>query len=95
MGLKKSLFHLSKYDCDDTVRHTLTPMRNKYIRKLPIVYTSHLDSVSYVDFSKLLVRSNHFEQLAVVCPNLQQLNLQENTKCLEVLQGLHTLVHTS
>ena len=94
IGLKRTLFHLSEYDSCGTVKHTLTQVRKKYFRRLPILYTSHLDSVYYIDFSKLLVRSNHLEQLAIMCPNLQRLNLQENTKCLEDLRGLRAIVHT-
>ena len=33
----------------------------------------------------------HLEQLAMTCPNFQQLNLQGNTSCLNTLQGLHVL----
>ena len=32
--------------------------------------------------------SGHLEQLAIVCPNLQQLDLRENVNCLSNLQGL-------
>ena len=36
--------------------------------------------------------SGHLEQLSVVCPNLERLNLRGNTKCLESLQGLRNIV---
>ena len=35
--------------------------------------------------------SGHLEQLAVVCPNLQQLNLLGNVNCLKSLQGLRAI----
>ena len=33
----------------------------------------------------------HLEQLAIACPNLQQLNLKENVNCLKSLQGLRAI----
>ena len=35
--------------------------------------------------------SEHLEQLAIACPNLQQLNLKENVNCLKSLQGLRAI----
>jgi len=35
--------------------------------------------------------SVHLEQLAVLCPNLQRLNLRGHTNCLRSLQGLRTI----
>ena len=37
--------------------------------------------------------SGHLAQLAMACPNLQQLNLWGNSQCLESLQGLHSIAH--
>ena len=37
------------------------------------------------------IYSNQLEQLAVACPNLQRLNLEQNKHCLKMLQGLHTV----
>ena len=91
VGLKEDIFHLCEYDHYGTVRHTLTPM---HMQNIPISYSSHLHSVAYVDVSKLHVCSNHLEQLAAVCPNLQRLNLQENINCLRDLQGLRAIVNT-
>ena len=49
-------------------------------------FTSPLDPVSYVpSLTGLSVTSSHLQRLAVVCPNLQQLNLQGNAKCLKIL----------
>ena len=36
--------------------------------------------------------SSHLEQLSITCPNLEQLNLERNVKCLEPLQGLRSIV---
>ena len=92
VGLKEDIFHLSEYDYCGTVRHTLIPMHVLDMQNIPI--SSHLHSVTYLDVSKLHVCSNHLEQLAIVCPNLQRLNLQENINCLKDLQGLHAIVNT-
>ena len=35
--------------------------------------------------------SGHLEQLAIACPNLQQLNIQSNLFCLKSLQGLRSI----
>jgi len=35
--------------------------------------------------------SGHLEQLALACPNLQQLSLMGNVECLKRLQGLHAI----
>ena len=35
--------------------------------------------------------SEHLEQLAVACPNLEQLNLMDNITCLKRLQGLRAI----
>ena len=37
------------------------------------------------------VYSGHLEQLAVACPNLQELSLMGNVECLKCLQGLRTI----
>ena len=52
----------------------------------------NLHSVTYVNFSYAEVYSNHLEQLAVACPNLQRLNLKDVDNCLESLQGLRAIV---
>ena len=37
------------------------------------------------------IHCGHLEQLALACPNLEELNLKSNTNCLRCLQGLHAL----
>ena len=95
VGIRKDIFCLSEYNCYGKVRCSLTPVHKLHNSSqiIPISY-SHIDSVSYVDFSYLNIDSNHLEQLAVVCPNLQRLNLQENVNCLKHLQGLRAIVNT-
>ena len=45
--------------------------------------------ITEFDFSSSnLFRSNNLEQLAVLCPNLQRLNLRGHSNCLRSLQGL-------
>ena len=38
------------------------------------------------------LQSGHLEQLAISCPNIQQLNLQYSHDCLRRLQGLQAIV---
>ena len=53
---------------------------------------SSLNMITEFDFSSSnLLQSNHLEQLAVVCPNLQRLNLQDHSNCLRSLQGLRAI----
>ena len=93
VGIQKDTFCLSEYNCYGKVRYILTPMHKLYNdQNIPFGY-SQIDSVSYVDFSNLNIDSNHLEQLAVVCPNLQRLNLQGNVNCLKHLQGLRAIVN--
>ena len=98
VGLKHDIFHFTEYNHYGTVRHALTPERSK---QLP-VEGKHIDhsisclhSVSYIDVSFLSVHSDHLKQFALVCPNLQFLNLGDyNGNCLKDLRGLHTIVCT-
>ena len=57
-------------------------------------YPSHLHSVSCADIFNSSVHPDHLKQLAVMCPNLEQLNLQGNVDCLKDLEGLCAIVHT-
>ena len=53
---------------------------------------NNLDSVIEFDFSSCKsLHSDQLEQLAVMCRNLQRLNLSHNTVCLRNLQRLRTL----
>ena len=55
--------------------------------------TNHLHAVSYADMSYSGIRVSNLEQLAVVCPNLQRLNLKGNGGCLAYLKGLNAIVY--
>ena len=96
MGLKNNIFFISEYDHCGMVRHTITPSFSfKYlsiINEKHFNSTCHSNSFSCIDLSCATVCSNHLEQLAVACPNLQRLNLQGNVNCLEDMQGLHAVV---
>ena len=96
VGIQQDIFCISEYNSFGTVMYILMPMRDKLYnsnRIIPISY-GQIDSVSCVDFSNVKVDSNHLEQLAAVCPNLQRLNLQRNANCLKHLQGLRAIVQT-
>ena len=61
-----------------------------------LFYYSSMDilhAVSYVDMSYSKVWCHNLEQLAIVCPNLQRLNLNGNGECLVRLRGLNSIVH--
>ena len=96
VGLKDNMFHFSKYiDDHGMVRHAVTLDHGdcgSLIEERHITCTPHLHTVSYVDISYENVNSNHLQQLAIACPNLQQLHLQGNVNCLKDLQGLQAIV---
>ena len=96
VGLKNNIFFISEYDHCGMVRHTVTPSFSfKYLSIISEKHfnsTSHSNSFSCIDLSRATVCSNHLEQLAVACPNLQRLNLKDNVDCLEDMQGLHAVV---
>ena len=96
VGLKDNIFHFSEYiDDRGMISHAVTLDHGdcgSLIEERHITCTPHLHTVSYVDISYENVSSNHLQQLAVACPNLQQLLLQGNADCLEDLQGLQAIV---
>jgi len=62
------------------------------LNSLPITRCDNLSCVTYFDFTNCyLLHSGHLEQLAIVCPNIQRLNLQNCSDCLESLQGLQAV----
>ena len=101
--------YLNEYDIGDAVRYTISPIgilsADKYGRVHRIFdsallcnaklfnRTNHLHAVSYADMSYSDIRVSNLEQLAVVCPNLQRLNLKGNIGCLAHLKGLIAIVH--
>ena len=93
MGVKDNIVYLNEYDHYGTVRYTVTRCCTASNLYVTVNYTSRFHGVSYFDISDANVCSFHLEQLAVVCPNLQRLNLKNNVNCLEDLQGLRTIGH--
>ena len=97
VGLKDNIFHFSKYiDYHGMVSHAVTrdhgDCRGSFIEERHITCIPDLHTISYVDISYENVNSNHLQQLAIACPNLQQLHLQGNVNCLKDLQGLQAIV---
>ena len=96
VGLKDNMFHFSEYiDDQGMVSHAVTLDHDdcgSLIEERHITCIPDLHTVSYVDISYENVSSNHLQQLAVACPNLQQLHLQGNVNCLKDLQGLQAIV---
>ena len=59
---------------------------------LPITRCGNLSCVTHFDFTSCCsLHSGHLEQLAIVCPNIQGLNLQNCGHCLKNLQGLQAV----
>ena len=97
VGLKHDIFHLREYDYHGTIRCAISPeleLCRSLIEEKHFSYPSQLHSVSYTDISNSGVHTHHLKQLAVACPNLEQLNLQGNVDCLKDLQGLRAIVRT-
>ena len=97
VGLKDNMFHFSDYiDDHGMASHAVTRDHGdccgSLIEERHITCIPHLRTVSYIDISYENVNSNHLQQLAVACPNLQQLHLQGNVNCLKDLQGLQAIV---
>ena len=96
LDLEDNIFFISEYDHNGVVRHTITPSFSlkcsSIVNEKHFNSTSHTQSFSCIDLSCAKVCSNHLEQLAVACPNLQRLNLKGNVNCLEDMQGLHAIV---
>ena len=99
VGLKFDIFHLREYDHYGTVRHAITPghdLHQLLTEEEHFNHDIHLHSVSYVDISNLSANFHHLEQLALVCPNIQRLNLQGNIDCFRMgnFQGLRAIVNS-
>ena len=94
LGLNYDIFYLSDYDHCDKVRLSVSPKYNDlYAAKVEHLHCiSNFDSVSNVDFFRVNVYPGHLEQLAIACPNLEQLDLMDAGKCLRSLQGLRAIV---
>ncbi|XP_065886988.1 uncharacterized protein [Dysidea avara] len=67
----------------------------KVIGAYPSVHrVTSLHSVTHFDITRYsALLSNHLEQLAIACPNLQQLKLRNCYECLKSLQGLNAIAN--
>ena len=101
-SVKASKYGILGLDCD-TLNLTEGSYRGKKVQKALLIKTDvectdtsivNLTSVTYFDASNSNCSGlypGHLEQLSIVCPNLQRLNLSNNLNCLNNLQGLHSL----
>ena len=98
LGLSADIFTLTNCICDGK---TLYKMESES-HGVNIVFDNNsnivlnpMDSLNCVtEFNFIyteLVHSGHLEQLAVACPNLQRLNVENNCNCLSSLQGLRVV----
>ena len=95
LGLERDLLLLTNCtDSDNVLLH-----RAKMVMSSNINEGEHLKNdmtsltfVTHFDASLCtLLHSGHLEQLAMMCPNLHQLNLKGNIHCLKSLQGLRVI----
>ena len=92
LGLDQDRFYLSDYDHYGKVKLSVNPYL--YAVKDEHLHCINFDSISNVNFVGVNIYSGHLEQLAIACPNLEQLNLGKAQNCLQSLQGLHAIVDT-
>ena len=87
----------------DTLHLTESTHRGNIVHKALLIngINAHIDvsvasltTVTYFDASHCSVLyPGHLEQLSIACPNLQKLDLYDNSNCLRNLQGLHSLAN--
>ena len=98
LGLQYDKFHFTEYDHYGEVRHSITASSDGLRDGLHVVkeqlcnQISNLYSVSNVDFTIMDIYPGHLEQLAIACPNLERINIQNVSRCLQNLKGLHAIV---
>jgi len=86
LGLDKMYLNIT--DCTHGGKVMLTSIDSDIYNKAQL-----RDNINNLEFVVELVvecglHSEHLEQLAISCPNLQRLNLKQNTQCLTTLNGL-------
>jgi len=94
LGLKKDVLLLTDYTNHRKTVYKAKPQTiNKIVKKNQLnLSISDLNFVTDFDASYCeSVKSEHLEQLAVVCPNLCRLNLRSNGDCLKSLQGIRII----
>ena len=81
----------------DTTHHNKTIYKVSLRQIHPIIHTSHtftnLDLLTEFNASSCEIYSDQLEQLAITCPNLHRLNLEDSAR-LKSLQGLHAIAST-
>ena len=96
LGLKKDLLLLTD-SCDgDKTAHKAVTMSTRTLGDIEfdLSHCKLIDLKFLTCFEATICRefhSGHLEQLAVACPNLQQLKLLRNYNCLKRLQGLRSI----
>ena len=89
-------FSKSDYFLLTKCTHHKKDVQKAILKQIPLVVqvngiTCSFKVLTEFSASSCDVHSNHLEQLAVACPNLQGLNLEQNKRCLERLKGLCTI----
>ena len=93
LGLKDDLAVLTDSKC---TRGTMYGVRTKaYFSEPKLMHIAkpfNLNCATHFDLSFCnSLHSGHLEQLAIACPNLQRLNLQDCNHCLKSLKGLRAI----
>ena len=96
-GFVEDLMLLTNSTINGKVIHQL---KRSYIQSIDYsLVTNYLCNVTNLNFvtdfdaSDYGLLSGHLEQLSVTCPNLERLNLNDNSHCLEKLKGLRSIVN--
>ena len=94
-GFSRDLLLITNSTSNGKVVHKASVIKSDLYSFRTSSLCCNVSSLSFVtDFTatncKLL--SDHLEQLSLACPNLEQLNLSGNIRCLESLQGLRSVV---
>ena len=94
LGLPYDTFNFTEYDHYGEVRHSITRVTHYSLYEVKEHHfnsISNLYSVSNVDFCDMYICPGHLEQLAIACPNLERINIENNLNCLQNLKGLHAI----
>ena len=98
-GIGKDCLVLTNSTNNGKAIHKASILKSDFFSSTLLFYISilccNVSSLSFVtDFAAINCEllSDHLKQLSLACPNLEQLNLSGNPRCLESLQGLRSVV---
>ena len=89
LGLEKDLLLITDSIFGGKKVRKAVTVSNKMFRIQVDMPLRELNGLTWFEATEFY--SGHLEQLAIACPNLQQLKLQRNSNCLRSLQGLRSI----